>query len=95
MSFINIEVNYSDDIMSLHVMIDLQCSNNAGGIAALNSHGKSLTQEQLLIIIIIILLIPQTVKNNNRINDLSVQFACNNYCIVLLYSIIIILMINS
>jgi len=27
-------------------MIDLQCPNNAGGIAALNSHGKSLTQEQ-------------------------------------------------
>jgi len=32
--------------MSLHVMIDLQCPNNAGGIATLNSHGKSLTQEQ-------------------------------------------------
>jgi len=32
--------------MSLHVMIDLQCPNNAGGIAALNSHGKSLMQEQ-------------------------------------------------
>jgi len=46
MSFSNIEVNYSNDIMSLHVMIDLQSPNNAGGIAALNSHGKSLTQEQ-------------------------------------------------
>jgi len=46
MSFSNIEVDYSNDIMSLHVMIDLQCPNNAGGIAALNSHGKSLTQEQ-------------------------------------------------
>jgi len=46
MSFSNIEVNYSNDTMSLHVMIDLQCPNNAGGIAALNSHGKSLTQEQ-------------------------------------------------
>jgi len=33
MSFSNIEVNYNSDIMSLHVMIDLQCPNNAGGIA--------------------------------------------------------------
>jgi len=32
--------------MSFHVMTDLQCPNNAGGIAALNSHGKSLTQER-------------------------------------------------
>jgi len=31
------------------------------------------------------------VKNNNRINDLSVLFACNNYCIALEYSIIIII----
>jgi len=46
MLFSNIEVNYSNDIMSLHVMIDLQCPNIAGGIATLNSHGKSLTQEQ-------------------------------------------------
>jgi len=27
-----IEINYNNDIMSLHVMIDLQCPNNAGGI---------------------------------------------------------------
>jgi len=46
MSFSNIEVNYNNGIMSLHVMIDLQCPNNAGGIAALNSHGKPLTQER-------------------------------------------------
>jgi len=39
MSFSNIEVDYSTDLISLHVMIDLQCPNNAGGIAALNSHG--------------------------------------------------------
>jgi len=46
MSFSNIEVNYSND-MSLNVMIDFQCPNNAGGIAALNSgYGKQLTQEQ-------------------------------------------------
>jgi len=44
MSFSNIEVNYSNDIMSLHVMIDLQGPNNAGGIAA------------FIIIIILILL---------------------------------------
>jgi len=48
-----------------------------------------------IFLIIIILLIPQTVKINNRLNDLSVQFACNNYCTSLLYSIIIILIINS
>jgi len=46
MSFSNIEVNFSNDIKSLHVMIDLQCPINAGDIAALNSHGKSLTQEK-------------------------------------------------
>jgi len=32
--------------MSLHVMIDLQCPNNAGSIAALNHHGKPLTEER-------------------------------------------------
>jgi len=33
------------------------------------------------------------VKSNNRINDLSVLFTCNNYCIALLHSIIIIIII--
>jgi len=36
MLFSNIEVNYSNDMMSLHVMFYLQCPINAGGIAALN-----------------------------------------------------------
>jgi len=53
MSFSNIEVDYSNDLMSLHVMIDLQFPNNAGGIAALNSPGKSLTQEQLLLLLLL------------------------------------------
>jgi len=42
MSFSNIEINYNNDIMSLRVMIDLQCANNAGSIAALNRHGHAL-----------------------------------------------------
>jgi len=33
------------------------------------------------------------VKNNTRVNDLSAQFARNNYCIASLYSIIIIIII--
>jgi len=63
MSFSNIKVNYSNDIKSLHVMIDLQCPNNAGGIAALNSHGKS-----TIIIIIINLL-----KNTEHANNLTIK----------------------
>jgi len=40
-------------------------------------------------------MIPQTAKNNNRINDLVciIQFAHNNYCIALSYSIIIIIIV--
>jgi len=34
MSFSDIEVNYNSHIMSLHVMIDLHCPNNAEGIVA-------------------------------------------------------------
>jgi len=51
MSFSDIEVNYNNDVMSRHVMIDLQCSNNAGGIAALN------TVFIIIIIIIIIIIV--------------------------------------
>jgi len=46
MSFSNIEINYNNDRMSLHVMIVLLCPNNAGSIAALNRYGNPLTQER-------------------------------------------------